>query len=345
MQQVRTAVPVVLVHRDVVGAQVLDHAGDLGDDDVTGVDRRPVLHARTDQRRLGLDQRHRLALHVRAHERPVGVVVLEERDHRGRHRHHLARRDVHVVHAVRGHEVDLATLAAHQHAVVGELAVALQRLVRLGDDVPVLLVRGQVVDLVGHPAALDLAVRRLDEPERVDPGERRQRADETDVRALGRLDRTHASVVRRVHVADLEAGPLPGQTTRAERAQAPAVGQTRQRVGLVHELRQLRRAEELLDRRDHRADVDQRLRRDRLDVLRRHPLPDHPLHAGQADPDLVLDQLAHRTQAPVAEVVDVVGLVALLTGVQAAQVLDRGDDVGLGQRARGDRHVDLRASC
>ena len=85
------------------------------------------------------------------------------------------------------------------------------------------------------------------------------------------------------------------------------MGQARQRVGLVHELRQLRGAEELLDRRHHRADVDQGLRRDRLDVLGRHPLADDPLHPGQADPDLVLDQLADGAQAPVAEVVDVVG--------------------------------------
>jgi hypothetical protein len=57
------------------------------------------------------------------------------------------------------------------------------------------------------------------------------------------------------------------------------VGQTRERVVLVHELRQLRRAEELLDRRDDGADVDQGLRRDRLDVLRGHALADDALHA------------------------------------------------------------------
>ena len=46
---------------------------------------------------LGLEQRHGLALHVRAHQRAVGVVVLEERDQRGRHRHDLLGGDVHVV--------------------------------------------------------------------------------------------------------------------------------------------------------------------------------------------------------------------------------------------------------
>ena len=42
---------------------------------------------------FGAQRRHRLALHVRAHERAVRVVVLEERNQRGRHRHDLLRAD------------------------------------------------------------------------------------------------------------------------------------------------------------------------------------------------------------------------------------------------------------
>ena len=149
----------------------------------------------------------------------------------------------------------------------------------------------------------------------------------------------------RVHVTDLEAGALTRQTTRAERRQAATVGQTRERVGLVHELRQLRRAEELLDRGHHRADVDQRLRRDRLDVLRGHALANDALHAGQTDADLVLDQFADGTQTPVAEVVDVVRLIPLLARVQAAEVFDGRHDVLFGEDTGGDRDVELRASC
>ena len=129
---------------------------------------------------------------------------------------------------------------------------------------------------------LDLAVRRLDEPEPVDA--RRsvdEVADEADVRAFRRLDRAHAAVVARVHVSDLEAGALTRQTTGAERREAALVREPRERVRLVHELRQLRGAEELLDRRDHGPDVDQRLRRDRLDVLGRHALAHDPLHAAR----------------------------------------------------------------
>src|SRR5690606_10099572 len=147
-----------------------------------------------------------------------------------------------------------------------------------------------------------------DETERVDAAVGRERADQTDVRAFRRLDRAHAAVVRRVHVADLEARALTGQTTGTESREAALVGQTRERVGLVHELGELGGAEERLDRRHHGADVDQGLRRDRLDVLRGHALADDALHAGQTRADLVLDELADRAQTTVAEVVDVVDL-------------------------------------
>ena len=127
-----------------------------------------------------------------------------------------------------------------------------------------------------------------------------------------------------------------GQTARAERRQPPLVRQPGDRVGLVHELGQLRGAEELLQRRHHRTDVDQGLRRDRLDVLGRHPLPDHALHPAQAGAQLVLDQLADRAQPAVAEVVDVVlfddqlaarRVQRRLALVQRDHEADRGDDV------------------
>ncbi len=65
---------------DARGVDALDDAVALGDDADAGVAGHAALHAGADQRRLGAHQRHRLALHVRAHERAVGVVVLEERE-------------------------------------------------------------------------------------------------------------------------------------------------------------------------------------------------------------------------------------------------------------------------
>ncbi len=52
--------------------------------------------------RIGAQQRNRLALHVRSHQRAVGVVVLQERDQAGGHRDELLRADVDVLDLVRG---------------------------------------------------------------------------------------------------------------------------------------------------------------------------------------------------------------------------------------------------
>ncbi len=63
-----------------------------------GIAGRYAFHARADQRGFPANQRHGLALHVRTHERAVGVVVFQERNQAGRHRDELFRRNVDVVH-------------------------------------------------------------------------------------------------------------------------------------------------------------------------------------------------------------------------------------------------------
>ena len=113
-----------------------------------------------------------------------------------------------------------------------------------------------------------------------------------------------------MHVAHLDRRALAGQAAGAERREAAPVREAGQRVRLVHELRELRGAEELLQRGDDRADVDDRLRRDRVGVLGREALADDALHPVEADAERLLDQLADRAQAAVAEVlvlVEVVG--------------------------------------
>ncbi len=163
-------------------------------------------------------------------------------------------------------------------------------------------------------------------PEVVDPRVAGERRDESDVRTFRRLDRAHAAVLRVVHVADLEPGALARQAARAEGRQAALVRQLGQRVGLVHELRQLRRAEERLDDRRDRAGVDEVVERDLLGIgVDRHALLDQARHARQADRELVGDQLAHRPDAAVAEMVDVVDVAAAL--VQLHEVADDRDEI------------------
>ena len=108
-----------------------------------------------------------------------------------------------------------------------ELALVVDRRVGLGDD-PLLLLGGvEVDDLVGDHAVLDDPVRGRDEAVLGDLRVGGQRADQADVRTLGGLDRAHAAVVGRVHVAHLDRRALARQAAGAERRQAAAVRQAR----------------------------------------------------------------------------------------------------------------------
>ena len=91
--------------------------------------------------------------------------------------------------------------------------------------------------------------------------------------------------------------------------------------------------EELLHDRRNRLLVDQVVRHEGFDLLRdAHALLDRALHTNETDAVLVLDQLAHRADAAVTEVVDVVDRAAAV--LELDEVLDREKDVFLGQHLR-----------
>ena len=213
------------------------------------------------------------------------------------------------------------------------MALVIDRRVGLGDDVGFLAVGGEVIDLVGDAAVLDLAIRRFEEAEFVDAREGRQRRDQTDVRAFRRFHRADAAVVRRMNVADFEAGAVAGQTARPEGGEAALVGQLGQRIDLVHELRELAAAEEIADDGGQRLRVDELLRRHAFDALieQRHALLDEALGAGQADAALVGEQFADGADAAAAEMIDVVQAAFAL--FQAQEILGGGDQIFLGQDA------------
>ena len=72
-----------------------------------------------DQGRVGNQQRNGLALHVRTHERAVGVVVFEERNQARRHGNELLRRHVHVMHLV-GLHLEKVTAIPRRNLLLGE---------------------------------------------------------------------------------------------------------------------------------------------------------------------------------------------------------------------------------
>ena len=267
--------------------------------------------------------------------------MLEERNHGGSHGDHLTRGNIEVVDLIGADGLDVTTLLTNRQSLLNEVAVLVDRGVGLRDDVAVFLISGEVVDLVGDDTIADATVRSLNETERVHACVAGQRTNQTNVRTLWGLNWTHATVVGRVNVSNLKASTVTGQTTRAQCGQTTLVGQTRQRVVLVHELGQLGSTEELTDSRGNRAHVNQGGRLDRLHVLSGHALTNHAFHAGQTHADLVLNQLAYGTQTTVTEVVDIVGLNRdfdtfrrghnILAVVQAHKVFDGGSNILLGQ--------------
>ena len=130
-------------HDDALGVDVVDDAAALGQDDRAGVARHRRLEAGADQRRLDLEQGDGLALHVGAHQRAVGVVVLEERDERGRDGDQLLGRDVLVVDLVAVGRDELA-VEAGDDAVLFDPPRGVRLGVGLGDDEVLFLPRRQV---------------------------------------------------------------------------------------------------------------------------------------------------------------------------------------------------------
>ena len=79
-------------------------------------------------------------------------------------------------------------------------------------------------------------------------------------------------------------------------------------IVLIHELRQRRGAEKLLDSRSNRSDIDKSVRRKAVEILslKGHSLTDNSFKPCKAYSELVLQKLAHRTYSSVAKVIDIV---------------------------------------
>ncbi len=97
---------------DTRGVDLVDNTRAARRNGRAGVACDHVLQSGADQRRFRPQQRHGLALHVRAHQRAVGVVVFEERHQRRGHRHKLLRRHVDELHLIGRRHHEVAMLAA-----------------------------------------------------------------------------------------------------------------------------------------------------------------------------------------------------------------------------------------
>ena len=115
------------------------------------------------------------------------------------------------------------------------------------------------------------------------------RSDQPDIWAFRRFNWADSPVMGMMDVADVETGAFAADTAGTERRERTLMAELRQRVGLVHELGQLRRAEKLAHGGDDRTDIDEADRGDAFLVANRHAFFDNAFHAAQPDPQLVAD--------------------------------------------------------
>ena len=330
------AVAFLGTNHNTVGVNRVDDTVILGNHGRAGILGDGSFHAGTDQRGFRTQQGHALTLHVRTHQRTVRVVVFQERNQSGRNRNQLLRRNVNEVDLFRMGKFKLAGLAAGNQ-IVFEMAVFLDLGVRFRNFELAFLIGGKVNDFFGNHAVDNFAVRTLNKAVFVDAGISRQRVNQTDVRTFRRFNRTDTSVVGRMYVADFKTSTFAGQTAGPQSRQAAFVGNFRQRIILIHKLRQLRRAEELADNRSNRFGVDQILRFDIVQNFRAHSFANGSFHAQQAHAILVLHQFADRTDAAVTEMVNIVYFAFAVA--QLDQTFDNAQNIVFAQRPISIRRV------
>src|SRR3954471_12076312 len=132
------------------------------------------------------------------------------------------------------------------------MSTAINGRVCLRDEIILFFVASQIIDLVRDATIMDFAIRSFDKSEFVDSRESRHRTDETDVRTFRCLDRTNTAVMRRMNVAHFESRAIARETAWSQRRQAALVRQFGERIRLIHELRELRAAEEIANDRAER---------------------------------------------------------------------------------------------
>ena len=294
----------------------------------TGVNGNSTFHTGTNQRLISAQSRNRLTLHVRTHQCTVGVIVFQERDQGRTDGYHLLGGYVHVVNLVAAEQAGFA-FATAGNQIFYEVAVFIQVGVRLSDNVVAFFDSRQVVNFVSNHTVGHFTIRRLKEAIFVGLRVHGQGVNQTDVRTFRRFDRTYATVVGRVYISNFEACALTGQTAWAECGDTTFVRNLRQRVVLVHKLRQLAGTKELFHCCGNRLGVDHILRHQGIQIAKRQTLFHRTLYTYQANAELVFRHFANGTDTTVAEVVDIVHFAFTVTDID--ELLHHFDDVVFAQ--------------
>ena len=280
----------VVFGNDYLAARnVFDDARLFGDYEYARIVSDFCLDTRTYDRSFGFEKGNSLTLHVGAHQRTVRIAVFKERYKRGSNRNELLGRNVDVIDFFFRKFGYLVPSSARDTGVY-ESALFVERFVCLSDDESVFLVGGKVIDYIGYFAGIliDSSVSGFDETVLVDFRVSRKRSDKTDVLTFGGLYRAHTTVMGIVNVSDFKRRAFSVKTAGTERGKFTLMRKFGYRVRLIHELRQLRRTEEFLNRAGNGTNVDETRRRYVFGILRRHSLLDDSFESGDTYSELIL---------------------------------------------------------
>ena len=175
------------------GVHVVDHAA-AGWQPLCPIDGGHALDARADHGVFGTQQRHRLARHVRAHQRAVGVVVLQEGTSEAA-TDTICAGDTSMSGWLGIAPAPMSPWRREDQFAGRKLAGGHRREVGLGNDVLAFFMADRWTILVVTLPSPRGGRRRSDETVLVQAGVQRQRVDQADVRAFWRFDRADAAVV------------------------------------------------------------------------------------------------------------------------------------------------------
>ncbi len=315
---------------DLVGVYVFDNTVSFRVYEHAAVTGHLAFKARTHDGAGGAKQGNGLALHVRAHEGTVGIIVFQERNHGSGDTYNLVGGYVHELQVIRSQNGEVTVVTGFD-LVVDKGTFLRDRGVGLGNFLEILAFGTQVdrVTFHYHLRVLYGPVGCFQEAHLIHFSVNTEGGDQTNVRSFRCFNRTQAAVVAVVNVSNLEAGTLTTQTARSEGGDTTLVRDLREWVRLVQELTQLAGTEERVDYAGEGPGVDQVNRGKYLVIADIHTLADRTGHPGQTYTELSVKLLTNCADAAVTQVIDIVNLSTLVH--QGNQVLHDGDDVFLGQ--------------
>ena len=169
--------------------------------------------------------------------------------------YNLSWRHIDVVHLVRkGHGGFVQVTSCHH--VINQFTLFIKCDIRLGNHVLTFFNGRQVFNITRHYTIDHFTIWCFQKTVIIGTRIHSQRVNQPDIWAFRRFDRADTAVMRRMHIAHLKTSAFASQAAWAQGRNTALMGDFRQRIVLIHKLRQLRTTKKLLDGSRYRLGID-----------------------------------------------------------------------------------------